>query len=249
MIFRSMFSRHWLLTTMLVVAGAAVCARLGIWQLDRLAQRRAFNAHIMSVEAMPPLELNAEIPTDLTGMEYRSVVVHGTYDFANQVALRNQFHDNAYGYHLLTPLLLDNGSAVMIDRGWIPSDGNDAPSGWSRYDLAGQVEVQGEIRLGETKPQIGGIPDPTLTPDQTRLDYWYIANLERISQQVPYPLLPVYIQPNVDPADSTPPIPYQPVIELTEGPHFGYALQWFTFATILLVGYPFYLRKQLAGDS
>jgi surfeit locus 1 family protein len=48
----------------------------------------------------------------------------------------------------------------------------------------------------------------------------------------------------VDENDTVPPIPYQPAIELTEGPHFGYALQWFTFATILLVGYPFYLRKQ-----
>jgi cytochrome oxidase assembly protein ShyY1 len=54
----------------------------------------------------------------------------------------------------------------------------------------------------------------------------------------------VYIQPNVDETDSEPPIAYQPVVELTEGSHFGYALQWFTFAVILFVGYPFYLKKQ-----
>jgi surfeit locus 1 family protein len=54
----------------------------------------------------------------------------------------------------------------------------------------------------------------------------------------------VYIQPDADPNDTEPPIPSQPEIELTEGPHFGYALQWFTFATILFVGYPFFLRKQ-----
>jgi surfeit locus 1 family protein len=61
---------------------------------------------------------------------------------------------------------------------------------------------------------------------------------------MPYPILPIYIQPEADAADSEPPIRFQPEIELTEGPHFGYALQWFTFATILFVGYPFFLRKQ-----
>ncbi len=63
---------------------------------------------------------------------------------------------------------------------------------------------------------------------------------------MPYPIYAVYIQPNIDPADETPPIPYQPEVELTEGPHIGYAFQWFTFATILFAGYPFFLRKQEA---
>ncbi len=245
MIFRAMFSRKWILTTLLVLAGGVLCIRLGIWQLDRLDQRRAFNAHFIAMQSALPLDLNLEIPQDLTDMEYRHVQVTGTYDFTNQVALRNQYYGSEYGYHLLTPLHLDDGSAVLVDRGWVPADGNDAPVGWSRYDEAGQVEVQGVMRLGPTRPDMGGVPDPTLTPGQTRLDYWNFANLERISQQIPYPVLPVYIQPDVDTNDITPPIPYQPEIELSEGPHFGYALQWFTFAAILYLGYPFYLRRQL----
>jgi surfeit locus 1 family protein len=245
MIFRALLSRKWILTTLLVLAGGVVCVRLGIWQLDRLAQRRAFNAHFIDMQSAPALDLNAEIPQDLTNMEYRHVKVTGTYDFANQVALRNQYHNSEFGYHLLTPLLLDNGSAVLVDRGWIPADGNDSPGGWSRYDEAGQVQVQGVMRLGPTKPDLGGVPDPTLTPGQRRLDFWNFANLERISQQIPYSVLPVYIQPDVNANDNIPPIPYQPEIDLTEGPHFGYAIQWFTFASILYFGYPFYLRKQL----
>ena len=245
MILRAVFSRKWLLTTLLVLAGGAVCVRLGIWQLDRLDQRRAFNAHVEAMRSEAPLDLNAGIPAELTEMEYRAVVVSGTYDFEHQVALRNQFYGDAYGYHLLTPLVLDDRSAVLVDRGWVPAEGNDSPSGWSRYDNGGQAEVRGVIRLGQARAQIGGIPDPTLTPGQTRLDFWYVANLERIAAQIPYPILPVYIQPDPDPADTEPPIPFQPEIELTEGPHFGYALQWFAFATILVAGYPFYLRKQI----
>jgi len=246
---RAMFSRHWLLATFLVLVGGAVCVRLGIWQLDRLEQRRAFNAHFTDMESAVPLDLNVEVPQDLTDMEYRSVQAAGIYDFENQVALRNQYYGSEYGYHLLTPLLLDDGSAVLVDRGWIPADGNDSPEGWSRYDEPGQVEVQGAMRLGPDKPDVGGIPDPTLTPEQTRLEYWNFANLERISQQIPYPVLTIYIQPDVDAEDITPPIPYQPEIELTEGPHFGYALQWFTYATILVLGYPFYVRRQIKEKS
>lgn len=247
MILRAMFSRRWVLTTLLVIAGAALCIRLGFWQLDRLEQRRTFNKQVESMRAMDILNLTTSIPKDIDSMEYRKAIVRGEYDFENQVALQNQYYQGQPGYHLLTPIIIDgeNSTAILVDRGWIPLEGNNSPSGWNRYDESGQVEVQGVIRLGQVKAQIGGIPDPTMAPGQNRLDLWYVANLERISKQLPYPALPVYIQPDVDPIDNQPPIPFQEEIELTEGPHLGYAGQWFIFATILMVGYPFYLRKQL----
>ena len=97
--------------------------------------------------------------------------------------------------------------------------------------------------MPQGKPAIGGVTDPLLEAGG-RLAVWNNADVARIAMQMPYPVLPVYIQPDADPNDTEPPIPFQPEIELTEGPHFGYALQWFTFATILFVGYPFFLRKQ-----
>ena len=243
MILKKMFSRAWLFATLLVFAGTALCIRLGIWQLDRLEQRRAFNAQVLSMRAAELLDLNQNLPADISSMEWRAVTVTGEYDFENQATLRNQYNGYQYGYHLITPLLF-NGGAVLVDRGWIPADGNAAPADWRQYDDLGQVTVMGQIRLGQTKPAIGGVADAEFNPEQTRLDVWNNLNVTRISEQSPYPLLPVYIQPNVAENNSKPPIVYQPVIELTEGSHFGYALQWFAFATILFVGYPFYLRKQ-----
>ncbi len=204
-----MFKRKWLLATLLVLAGTALCVRLGIWQLDRLAQRRAFNHQV-----------------------------------ENQIALRNQYNGSQYGYHLMTPFLFEAG-AVLVDRGWIPADNNSAPAEWRKYDEAGNIKLAGQIRLGETKPAFGGVAD-TLPQNGTKLELWNNADLTHIASQLPYPVLPVYIQPNVDVNDTQPPIPYQPAVDLTEGPHLGYAFQWFTFATILFVGYPFYLRKQEA---
>src|SRR5215213_6006640 len=105
MLLLKMFQRKWLLATLLVVAGTGLCIRLGIWQLDRLAQRRAFNHQVLTMRAMPALDLNQEQPTDISTMEWRPVSVQGEYDFADQVALRNQYNGDQYGYHLMTPLV------------------------------------------------------------------------------------------------------------------------------------------------
>ena len=244
MLLLKMFTRKWLLATLLVLAGTALCVRLGIWQLDRLDQRRAFNSQVETMRAMPLLDLNSELPDDLAGMEWRAVQVTGEYDFENQVALRNQYYGDQYGYHLLTPLLF-KGTAVLVDRGFIPAESNSTPADWRKYDEPDTVTVKGQIRLGQTKPAFGGVAD-ALPKNGARLEIWNNTDITRIADQLPYPILPVFVQPDMDENDTEPPIPYQPVVELTEGSHFGYALQWFTFATILFVGYPFFLRKQEA---
>ncbi len=255
MLLRKMFSREWLLTTLLVLVGSGLCVRLGIWQLDRLEQRRAFNAHVEAMLAMPALDLNRDNVEDVADMEWRAVVVSGKYDFENQVAVRNQYYGNRLGYHLLTPLLFERASAsdstpkvVLVNRGWIPADSNAAPADWRRYDEPGVVTVTGRIRLGQTKPAFGGVAD-ALPQDGGKLWVWNNADIAQMIQQLPYPALTIYIQPEADPTDTVPPIPSQPEIELTEGPHFGYALQWFAFAAILFAGYPFYLRKQILGST
>lgn len=245
-----MFNRRWLGTTVLVLLGTALCVRLGIWQLDRLEGRRAFNDQVRSMRSLPPLDLNTDPLDAVETMEWRAVRVSGVYDFENQIAIRNQYRGSEYGYHLFTPLLFPTSAApngepvaVLVDRGWIPADGNTVPSDWRRYDQGGPQSLQGQIRLGSGKPAFGGVADAP-PADGTRLEVWNNADVTRIAAQLPYPVLPIYLQPAVDPADEIPPIPFQPNVELTEGPHFGYAVQWFTFASILFVGYPFYLRKQ-----
>jgi len=242
-ILRAMFSRRWILATLFVVTGSALCIRLGIWQLDRLAQRRAFNEHYFVTSVSSPIILDTAPQVDLTTMEYRLITVTGTFDPANQVVLRNQFHDSHPGYFLLTPLVLSDGTGILVERGWIPAEGNTKPSDWRQYDQPGEVTISGIIRLGQTQPEIGGVPDPELAAGQTRLDFWNLVNVERISRQIPYKLLPVFVQPEPDPSLTKPPYPYQPEFEITEGPHMGYALQWFSFAAILFFGYPFFLQK------
>jgi surfeit locus 1 family protein len=240
-----MFSRKWILTTLLVILAMGVMARLGKWQLDRLAQRRAFNARVQEQLDAPPLELSGEaLNADLDHMEYRQVSVTGKYDPDQQIALRNQAMNGQWGVHLVTPLRISgSGKAVLVDRGWIPAD--DFTNGdWQKYNESGVVRVEGVIRYSQSQADYGPRRDPTPAPGEGPLKTWNFVNVERINQQVTYPLLPVYIQQAPDPSWTGYPIRTQPEIELSEGPHLGYAMQWFAFALILGGGYPFFIRRQ-----
>ncbi|TLN02246.1 SURF1 family protein [bacterium] len=245
------WTARWILTTLLVIAGVGVLARLGLWQLDRLAQRRAFNARVIAQEQAGELNLNQTLAqrAEMFDMEYRRVTVRGEYDFNQQVLLRNQELDGKLGFHLLTPLrIAGSDQSVLVDRGWIPYD-QAAPQLRVKYEEPGVVTVSGVIRRPQTRPDFGGVADPTLAPGETRLDAWNIVNLERIQQQTTLDLLSVYIVQAPDAAWSGLPARQLVMPEISEGPHFGYAMQWFTFAAILGLGYPFFVRRQLRQNA
>lgn len=246
--FKLYFSRRWWWTTLLMFAAVGVMIRLGIWQLDRLAGRRAFNEHVRLMQAAEPLDLNTIAdPAALTGMEYRAAFASGVYDFDHQVALRNQYWGDPdgmaeYGYILLTPLVLEDGRAVLVDRGWIPADYAE-PASWSAFDEAPTASVTGILRLPLAEGEMGGgVPDPTPAPGETPL-VWNFLDLELLQPQMSYNLLPVYLQQAPPEGEQTLPYKALPELELTDGPHLGYALQWFFYAGLVFFGYPVYLRK------
>ncbi|NLG72109.1 MAG: SURF1 family protein [Chloroflexi bacterium] len=245
MIFTRMLSRRWILTTLLVIAAVVVMIRLGFWQLDRLEQRRAFNARVQAQLNMPPLELNgAALQADLHNMEYRDVIVRGEYDHSQEIAIRNQAMDGQWGVHLVTPLVIEGTErAILVDRGWIPAE--DYTSGdWSKYAEPGVVEVRGVIRRSQSRPDFGPRSDPTPVPGGEPVKSWNFVNVEAIDQQVSYDLLPAYIQQAPSPSWTGLPARTAPQLNLTEGSHLGYALQWFAFAAILGIGYPFFIQRQ-----
>ena len=255
-IFFKIFTGKWLLATGLVLIGTFVMIRLGIWQLDRLEQRRNFNARVLEQTNRLPLELNNELQNgssagivNLTGMEYRKVKVTGEYDYDYEIALRNQAYFNQYGVHLLTPLKIDGSSTtVMVDRGWIPGtefeNGLEAGN-WYKFKEKGKVEVVGIIRAAQSKPDFGRISDPTPSSTSEKITAWNLVNLDQIQKQIPYPILPIYIQQSPDPAWTSLPYRSEPNLEITEGPHLGYAIQWFTFAAILFFGYPIFFYREM----
>jgi surfeit locus 1 family protein len=252
-VFKAIFSRQWILASLLVVVGTLVMIRLGFWQLDRMEQRQVFNARVQAQIDQEPLTLNASLQSqetpNLIDMEYRQVEVVGQFDHGQEVVLRNQAWNNQLGVRLLTPLRIEGSDlAILVDRGWIPHE--DYVSGQlEQYAEPGIREIKGRIRRSQTRPDIGRRTDPELGENGEKLQAYFLANVDQISAQIPYPLLPVYIQAATEPGISGPPHRNVIVPELTEGSHLGYALQWFTFALILFAGYPFFVKREMQkGD-
>ena len=242
---KQFFRGRQLLATLLMIVGALVLARLGIWQLDRLAQRRAINTAIASRQAEPPVPLTPALAAD-PAQEYRRVELRGVFDPAQEIVLRNRSVDGVTGVHVLTPLRFTGADgaplAVLVDRGWLP---NIAASAAARAPYAaptGESTLVGQIR--RSQEHFGGPADPPFTAERPRLDAWFLVNIPRITEQAGYPLLPVFVEQL--PAAGDPGLPRRdPLTDLGEGPHMAYAVQWFAFAVILLVGYVvFVLRRQ-----
>jgi len=222
----------------------AICVRLGIWQLDRLAERRANNARIEARLAQPPLELGGDLP-DAASLLHRQATARGRFDASHEVVLLNRSRDGEPGVHLITPLQFEDGSgAILVDRGWIPLE-DGTPAGRGAYASESVVEVKGVILPREEEPRWSFLADDTPAPGEAPLGEWRVLNVEGIQAQVPYPLLPVYLQLS-DAPDGIQPIPGAP-LDLSEGPHFGYAVQWFAFATTAYVGGGLWLRRRLRG--
>lgn len=242
----SFFTWKWLLLTALVLAVLAAFIRLGFWQLDRLAQRRAYNARVEAQLKMPPLDLNHGIqnPSSLPAMQYRSAVVTGQYDPSQEVVLSNQvWNNNQLGVHLLTPLQIQGtGYSVLVDRGWIP-DSDATAAARSKYIPHGAVTVRGMLLDTQPPRSIFGIQ--SVSASGARQDFWNTVDLDAIRKHTGLNLLPVYLQAAPDLSQTGLPHAAVPVISLDEGPHLGYAIQWFLFALTLAILYPIFVRRQL----
>jgi cytochrome oxidase assembly protein ShyY1 len=211
-----------------VIVVAAVCVRLGFWQLDRLEQRRSFNAEVRAALASDPAPLGDVLADG--DLAYRRVTVDGTWDPEHEVILFGRSLDGRPGNHVLIPLVFGAGRAVLVDRGWVPSEVRSAPVGGDAAASAGDVTVDGIMLPSDDAgddPVAGGtLPAQVRSVDVAALDAAIPSELVANAYVLLERQTPIQERP----------IP-APLPELSEGPHLSYAIQWFTFAAISLVGY------------
>jgi len=235
-----LFNRRWWWTTLLVIAGVIVLINLGLWQFDRLDQRRAFNQRVAERWQQEPYDITtAQVPADLSELEYRRVQVEGEFDYSEQIVLTNQTRNGGPGVVLVTPLVLDDNRAVLVARGWLPYQESE-PENWPKYEEPPGEPVIGLIQESQLLPN-GSAPTPPESP-QTE---WFRINIDAIQPQMPYELMPFFVLqlPEADRSYNKLPLREEP-IQLDEGSHFSYAMQWFMFAVILGVGYLFFVQTQ-----
>lgn len=222
-----------------VVIIASVCVRLGFWQLDRLEQRREANARIAAAASLPPLPLDrsgiAAIYLDPDGHLYRGATASGSFDHSGEVLLRGRSYDGRPGVHLVTPFRLDEGGLILVNRGWLPSP--DAATADPRpYRVSGPARVSGTLQAVPNDPDDG--TPLTVVVDGFEVDTFRRIDGATIAARLDEPIPPLYLQAGPDGASDGLPIPVPPPA-LDEGPHLGYAIQWFSFAAIAVFGFLF----------
>lgn len=236
-----LFTRRWLGLTLAVALVATACVELGLWQLRRLDQRRAFNAAVTAGLHAAPVPVGAVLTpgrAPAPAAEWRTVTVRGRYDPAGEVLVRNRTEGGRVGYEVLTPLVTDAGPALLVDRGFVPATGSARARPRVPAPASGVVTVTGRVRRGEA----GGRPTE-VTGEWSRID------VPRITAGWPYPAYGGYVELT----DQQPPAGPQPAVlappQLTEGPHLAYAVQWFAFGLIALGGWVALTRRELRGDG
>lgn len=216
---------------------AAGFTRLGIWQLGRLHDRRALNAELASRAVAPAVPIS-QLPVDTANAHYRRVSMDGAYDYANEIKLTLRSRDGSPGINIVTPVHRPGtDTALLVVRGWVY-----APDGMTvdlkkwreppRAEGHGFVETYPPARTGRNS-------SPTHSDAYRWLDR---AELEK---RFHYPLEPYYVVLTSQPTDSSISAPPRlSVPPMDEGPHQSYAIQWFSFAAISIIGMTIFIRRK-----
>jgi cytochrome oxidase assembly protein ShyY1 len=231
--------RLWLRWAVLIVFVAALgvaFVSLGNWQLDRLAQRKERNATTIANEQKPVQPYEQVFTHPITDADqWQQVEARGTFDAEHQFVVRYRSNRGADGYEVVTPLRTASGT-VLVDRGFIPLERGTRIPSVAPLPPAGEVTVVGHVRRNERGRRAATTP----AGNQMRL-----INSDAIAATLPYEIESGYIGLlSVQPEQQG---GFQPIQlpDLSEGPHFWYAVQWFLFTAIGLAGIVVFIRGDL----
>ena len=207
----------------LAVLLAAIFVRLGVWQLDRHQQRKAFNADRAARLATPSAPFDTV--RRLREGWMRQATVQGQPDYENEFVITGRSRDGSPGVHIITPLrIAGNDTAVLVNRGWVyaPDAATIDLKRWreSRTSYSGHTDT---------------LPTPA-TPPQVRDRGLRNLGVAGVDQLLPYPFYSLYLiaHDSVAAASAAPARLSQPALDA--GPHLSYAIQWFCFAAIAIGG-------------
>lgn len=244
---RSGFALRLVLLGIIAVAAAAGCIRLGIWQLDRLAQRRAQNALIRSRTAAPAVDVSAVRAVDTTESHWRRVAIRGVADYDAELVHATRSQNGSPGVYLLTPVRPLSGAwgdtSVLLLRGYVP-----APDGrtidWNKAREGDTVSFDAVV-TSFPPPRPGTVRMPSAARAVRTLDR------DTLSTMMGRPLAPFVLLVLGDTImrDITRPTRIPPP-SLGEGAHESYAYQWFSFALVALGGFAAFViadRKRKSG--
>lgn len=236
--YRFLASTRWLGWLLLVCIFAAACVGLGRWQMNRLAEAQADNSRVEANYDATPLSFTQARPYFQSLPEEKAwtpVKMTGTYLAHDTLIVRNRPDNGAPGYEVLVPFRTEEGTVVMIDRGWLPIGDDSA----GRPDDVpappeGTVQVTARLKVGE----------PAVSRSAPA---GQIASVElpRVADMLGYPVAPgAYgVLASEQPSVATMPTALErPSVDT--GNHMSYSLQWFAFGVLSFVGLGYAARQQ-----
>ncbi len=212
------------------LAAAAICIRLGVWQLDRREERLARNAAELIERSKPPMDL----AQGATLVLHRRIRASGMFDFEREIVLRGRAFEGVPGVELVTPLRLPGrDTALLVHRGFVASP-DAATVDLTQHRESPEAEVGG---LALPIPEGSDGSAPISANDR---ETWRRLDLTALRSRLPYPIHDAYLLAE-SPAGVAGAPRRIPPPSLDEGPHLNYAIQWFAFAAIALIGSGAYL--------
>lgn len=240
-----LISRRWVVFALVVALLAYLAWWLGQWQFSRLDDRQQRNAVFTTNVAADPipaaevLSSQREVPPRL---EWRRISARGSYDPERTVIVRYQTREGSSGVDVVVPLLLPDGTAVAVDRGWLPTANNGTSVAEVPPPPTGEVEITGWVR----RNAIGD--STTVTADSAdALASTRAISSVTISERIGLDLLNGFVE-----LESETPTPAEPLlaVELPEtgnGPHFFYGLQWWFFGVLAVGGFGYLVYDERRG--
>jgi cytochrome oxidase assembly protein ShyY1 len=243
-VYRFLISPRWLGLGLAMSVAAVTMVGLGLWQLDRYHQRSAINARIDGAgEPVPLAAALAAPPVGGVGAppapesEWDRVVVTGRYDQRHEILARARTVNGRVGFEIITPLVLDDGTAILVDRGWLPPAGDGAtapprvpPAPGGVVTVVGRVHPP-ESRAGPAAPFAGGLAVRRVAP---------LA----LAPAVPHPLYGAYLtlETQSPPADAA----FVPIAPNHENAamNASYVVQWWLLAGLTLFGFGYLARRE-----
>lgn len=225
------------LAAVVIVVAAGMCVRLGFWQLSRWGEKRALNAAMREAMGAPPRDIGSAI-APLDSVRRRRVRVTGSFDETRQILLSARSQNHGPGVEVVTPLRLEDGTAVLVDRGWLyAADAMTARP--QNYREPGARVVLG---MAEAIPRgRGGWSPRLIESDSVALISARWLDLDSLASRFPYALAPFAVRELPGPGVPAEPARTEPR-PLDETMHISYTAQWFLFAAILLLG-PLAVRR------
>ena len=213
------------LAALAALAAIVVCVLAGNWQRERLHAKEEMRARFDAAARAEPVSLaSLGADADWSALRYLPVVATGEFVASRQILIDNKVHVGRAGYDVVSPLLLADGRAVLVDRGWVPqlasrSQLPDVPP------PAGVVSVRGRIEL----PSSAYLE---LRRDPPAGALWQNLDPARYAAATGLGVLPIVIEATVAPVPDDGLIREWPLPDFGAERHRVYMVQWYAFAAL-----------------